>query len=55
MPKYKNGTYHKGYFCGGINTYLKIVMCKYKMVIPSKLQCYILHLYHTSLALGVLR
>ena len=54
MPKYKNGTYHKGYFCGGINTYLKIVTCKYKMVIPPKLQSYILHWYHTYLLNSVM-
>ena len=47
--KYKNGKYHKGYFCGGINTDLNIITCKDKIVIPSKIQSYALHWYHTYL------
>ena len=38
MYKYKNGTYYKGYFRGGINTDLKLITCKDKIVIPSKFQ-----------------
>ena len=34
IVKYKNGTYHKGYFCGGNNIDLKHIMCKDKIVIP---------------------
>ena len=45
--KYKDGTYHKGYFRGGINIYLKLKMCKDKIIIPSIIQSYIVHWYHT--------
>ena len=47
--KYKDGTYQKGYFCGGSNFDLKLITCKDKIVIPSKLQSYVLHWYHTYL------
>ena len=33
MAKYKNGTYHKGYFWGGSHTDLKLITCKYKIAI----------------------
>ena len=32
--KYKDGTYHKSSFCGGNNTYLKLITCKYNIAIP---------------------
>ena len=38
IAKYKNGMYHKGYFCGGSNIYLKLIKFKANIVIPSKLQ-----------------
>ena len=47
MDKYKDGTYHKGYFLGGSNSDLNLIMCEDKIVIPSKLQSYVLHWYHT--------
>ena len=34
IDKYKNGTYHKGYFRGGSNIDLKIIMCKNRIFIP---------------------
>ena len=49
MDKYKNGTYHKGYFRGGNNENLRLITCKDKIVIPSKLQNYVLHWYHAYL------
>ena len=49
MTKYKNGTYHKGYFHGGSNDDLSLITCKDKIVIPSKIQSYALHWYHTYL------
>ena len=49
MAKYKNGTYHKGYFCGGSNIDPKLITCKYNIVNPSKLQSYVLHWYHAHL------
>ena len=45
--KYKYGMYHKGYFRGGSNIDLKLITCKDKIVIPSKLQSYVVHWYHT--------
>ena len=45
--KYKDGRYHKGYVRGGINIYLNLITCKYKIVIMSKLQSYVVHWYHT--------
>ena len=41
--------YHKGSFRGGSNIGLKLILCKYKFVIPSKIQSYVLHWYHTYL------
>ena len=41
--------YHKGYFCGGSNIGIKLITCKYKIVIPSKLRSNVLHMYHTYL------
>ena len=38
IDKYKDGTYHKGSFCGGSNIDLNLITCKGKIVIPSKLQ-----------------
>ena len=32
--KYKDGTYHKGYFRGVSNTDINLIMCKGKIVIP---------------------
>ena len=32
--KYEYGTYHKDYFCGGSNTYLKFITWKDNIVIP---------------------
>ena len=49
MDKYKDDTYQQGSFRGGINIYLKLITCKDKVFIPSKLQSYILHWYHTYL------
>ena len=43
MAKNKDGTYHKGYFCGGSNDNIIHIKCKDKIVIPSKLQGYVLH------------
>ena len=34
IARYKNGTYHIGYFCGGSNIDLKLKTCKDKIVIP---------------------
>ena len=45
MSKYECGAYHKGYFGGGGNNYLSVITCKDKIVIPSKLQTYVLHWY----------
>ena len=45
--KFKNGNYHKVLFCGSSNIYVKIITCKDKIVIPSKIQSYVLHWYHT--------
>ena len=49
MTKYKEGTYHKGSICGGINIYLILIMCEYNIVILSILKSYLLHWYHTYL------
>ena len=32
-PKYKDGTYYKGYFCEGINSDIKLITCKDKSII----------------------
>ena len=34
IAKYKNGTYHKGQFCGCINIDLNLIMREDKIVIP---------------------
>ena len=47
MTKYKNGTYHKGYFCGVSNENLKLIMCKDKIIITSILQSYVFNWHHT--------
>ena len=47
--KYEDGKYHKGYFCGGINSDLKLITCKDKIVIPSILQSCVLYWYHMYL------
>ena len=39
--KYKNGTYHKVYFCGGSNNDIKLIMCKDNIFILSKLKSYV--------------
>ena len=44
--KYKYVTYHQGYLCGGINNDLRRITCKDKIVIPLKLQSYVVHWYH---------
>ena len=49
LAKHKNGTYHKGYFRGGSNIDVRLITCKYKIVIPSKIQRYLLHWYHMYL------
>ena len=46
IAKYKYSKYHKGYFHGNSNTDIKLIMFKDKIVIPSKLQSYVLHWYH---------
>ena len=43
MDKYKYCSYNKGYFCGGSNDNIIHIKCKDKIVIPSKLQGYVLH------------
>ena len=49
ITKYKNGTYHKGSFCGGSNIGLNLITCDDKTIIPSKLQSCVLYWYHTYL------
>ena len=49
IAKYKNGMYHKGYFSGGSNIYLKLITCEDKIGIPPKLQSYVLNWYYTYL------
>ena len=49
MAKYKNGTYHKGSFCGSINIDNKLIMCEDNIFIPSKIQSFVLHWYHIYL------
>ena len=36
-------------FCGGGNIYLNLITCEDKIVLPSILQHYVLHWYHTYL------
>ena len=49
IAKYKNGTYHKGYFHGGSNINLNLITYEDKIVIPEKIQSYVLNWYHTYL------
>ena len=49
IAKYKNGTYHKGYFYGGSNIDFKLITRKDKIFIPSKLQSYVVHWYQVYL------
>ena len=49
MAEYKNGTYYRGYFSRISNNDLSLMTCKNKIVIPSILQSYVLHWYHTYL------
>ena len=44
--KYTTGTYQKHSFCGGSNIDLKLITCKNKIVILSKLKSYVIHRYH---------
>ena len=41
--------YRKGYFCGGRNIDLNLIMCEDNIFIPSKLKIYVLHWRHTYL------
>ena len=41
--------YHKGCFYGDINIDINITMCVDNIVIPEKIQSYILHWYHMYL------
>ena len=41
--------YHKGTLLGGSNIDLSLITCKGKIVIPSKIQSYVLNWYHTYL------
>ena len=34
IAEYKYGVCHKGSFCGGSNTYIKLITCKDNIVIP---------------------
>ena len=47
--KYNTGTYQKVSFCGGSNINLKLIKCKDNIVIPSKLQSYVVYWYHMCL------
>ena len=47
IAKYKDGTHHKGSSSGGSNIDLKLITCKDKIFIPSEIQTYVVHLYHT--------
>ena len=49
MAKYKDVTHNKGYFCGGSNENIKLITCKNKIVILSKIQSYVLNWYHKYL------
>ena len=46
MAKYKEGTYHKGYFRGERNIDINLITYEDKIVIPSILQSYLLYWYH---------
>ena len=47
--KCKDGTCHKGSLRGGSNIDFNLITCKDKIVVPSKLQSYVLHWYHMYL------
>ena len=47
MAKYENFTYHKGSFHGVSNIDINVIKCEENIVIPSKIQNYVLHWYHT--------
>ena len=49
ISKYKYGIYHKVFFRGCGNDKIKLITCEDKILIPSKVQSYILHWYHTYL------
>ena len=49
ISKYKNDTYYKGSFCGGINIDLKIIACEDNIYILSKLQFHLLCWYQSYL------
>ena len=49
MAKYKEGTYRKCPFCGGINIDLNLIMCEDHIFIPSILQSYVFNWYHMYL------
>ena len=42
FAKYKEGAYQTGFFCGGSNINLKLVLYEYNVVIMSILQSYVL-------------
>ena len=44
IAKYKDGTYHVRYFCGGSNIDLNLITCKDEIFILPILQSYLLHL-----------
>ena len=54
MAKYKDGMYHKGSFRGGSNIDIEVITCKDNIVIPWKIQSYVLHSYHTYILLQVM-
>ena len=54
IAKYKYCMYHKGYFHGGSNTGIQLIMCNDSIVIPSILQSYILYWYHTYILHAVI-
>ena len=47
--KYKDGTYHTGSFYGISNIGLNLIAFEDKIIIPTMIQSYILHWYHTHL------
>ena len=49
MAKYKDCTYHEGYFIGERNIDINLKPCEDNIFIPSKLQSYVLHWYHKYL------
>ena len=45
--KYKDDAYQQDYFRGGINIDIKLITCKDKIVILSRLQSYVVNCHHT--------